>query len=68
MCLSKQLLVLCYLFFCRNNSKASNAPAQMTIFYGGKVCVFDDISPEKVPHSLHDIAFVLFISVMLCTN
>ncbi|XP_042008166.1 protein TIFY 7-like isoform X2 [Salvia splendens] len=29
------------------NSKASNAPAQMTIFYGGKVCVFDDISPEK---------------------
>ncbi|KAL1556541.1 protein TIFY 7-like isoform X2 [Salvia divinorum] len=29
------------------NSKASNAPAQMTIFYGGTVCVFDDISPEK---------------------
>lgn len=29
------------------NSKASNAPAQLTIFYGGTVCVFDDISPEK---------------------
>lgn len=29
------------------SSKASNVPAQLTIFYGGKVNVFDDISPEK---------------------
>ncbi|KAH6773902.1 hypothetical protein C2S52_003176 [Perilla frutescens var. hirtella] len=29
------------------NSKASNAPAQLTIFYGGTVNVFADISPEK---------------------
>ncbi|XP_076924632.1 protein TIFY 7-like [Bidens hawaiensis] len=30
-----------------NNSKASCAPAQLTIFYGGMVNVYDDISPEK---------------------
>jgi len=29
------------------SSKASGAPAQLTIFYGGRVNVFDDISPEK---------------------
>ncbi|XP_049389227.1 protein TIFY 6B-like isoform X2 [Solanum stenotomum] len=29
------------------NSKSSAAPAQLTIFYGGTVNVFDDISPEK---------------------
>ncbi|KAL2518775.1 Protein TIFY 6B [Abeliophyllum distichum] len=29
------------------DSKASAAPAQLTIFYNGKVNVFDDISPEK---------------------
>ena len=29
------------------NSKASRAPAQLTIFYGGTVNVFDAISPEK---------------------
>ncbi|XP_059278609.1 protein TIFY 6B-like isoform X1 [Lycium ferocissimum] len=29
------------------NSKGSAAPAQLTIFYGGTVNVFDDISPEK---------------------
>ncbi|KAI3453159.1 hypothetical protein Pfo_009822 [Paulownia fortunei] len=29
------------------NSKASSVPAQLTIFYGGTVNVFDDISPEK---------------------
>ncbi|CAN4114005.1 unnamed protein product [Withania somnifera] len=28
-------------------SKGSAAPAQLTIFYGGTVNVFDDISPEK---------------------
>ncbi|CAA2956290.1 Hypothetical predicted protein [Olea europaea subsp. europaea] len=29
------------------DSKASAAPSQLTIFYAGKVNVFDDISPEK---------------------
>ncbi|MFS7992969.1 putative transcription factor TIFY family [Helianthus anomalus] len=29
------------------NSKPSCAPAQLTIFYGGMVNVYDDISPEK---------------------
>ncbi|KAL2545914.1 Protein TIFY 6B [Forsythia ovata] len=29
------------------DSKASAAPAQLTIFYAGKVNVFEDISPEK---------------------
>ncbi|NP_001305504.1 protein TIFY 6B-like [Solanum tuberosum] len=29
------------------NSKSSAAPAQLTIFYGGTVNVFEDISPEK---------------------
>ncbi|KAA8529020.1 hypothetical protein F0562_033492 [Nyssa sinensis] len=29
------------------NSKSSAAPAQLTIFYGGTVNVYDDISPEK---------------------
>lgn len=27
--------------------KASGAPSQLTIFYAGSVCVYDDISPEK---------------------
>nr|QIQ55983.1 jasmonate ZIM-domain protein 3 [Nepeta rtanjensis] len=31
----------------RNTSKISNAPAQLTIFYNGSVCVYDNISPEK---------------------
>ncbi|GAB4828735.1 hypothetical protein Ancab_018403 [Ancistrocladus abbreviatus] len=30
-----------------NNFKASTAPCQMTVFYAGTVCVYDDISPEK---------------------
>ncbi|KAI3730679.1 hypothetical protein L1987_61852 [Smallanthus sonchifolius] len=29
------------------NSKASSAPAQLTIFFGGMVNVYNDISPEK---------------------
>ncbi|KAK1416034.1 hypothetical protein QVD17_31822 [Tagetes erecta] len=29
------------------NSRSSCAPAQLTIFYGGTVNVYDDISPEK---------------------
>lgn len=35
-------------FSFRFNKKTSEAPAQMTIFYGGTVSVFEDISPEKV--------------------
>ncbi|KAG5007517.1 hypothetical protein GLYMA_09G174200v4 [Glycine max] len=31
----------------RNNSKSSTMPTQLTIFYAGSVCVYDDISPEK---------------------
>ncbi|CAL0323923.1 unnamed protein product [Lupinus luteus] len=31
----------------RNCSKSSVTPSQLTIFYGGSVCVYDDISPEK---------------------
>ncbi|XP_019457930.1 PREDICTED: protein TIFY 6B-like isoform X2 [Lupinus angustifolius] len=31
----------------RNSSKSSVTPAQLTIFYGGSVCVYDDVSPEK---------------------
>ncbi|KAL3824928.1 hypothetical protein ACJIZ3_020957 [Penstemon smallii] len=31
----------------RNGAKISTAPAQLTIFYNGSVCVYDNISPEK---------------------
>ncbi|CAL0322275.1 unnamed protein product [Lupinus luteus] len=31
----------------RNSSKSPVTPAQLTIFYGGSVCVYDDVSPEK---------------------
>ncbi|OVA11209.1 Tify [Macleaya cordata] len=31
----------------RNMSKPAGAPAQLTIFYGGSVNVYDDVSPEK---------------------
>uniref|UniRef100_A0A5B7BU60 Protein TIFY n=1 Tax=Davidia involucrata TaxID=16924 RepID=A0A5B7BU60_DAVIN len=31
----------------RDASKSSGSPAQLTIFYAGSVCVYDNISPEK---------------------
>lgn len=31
----------------RNIPKISTAPAQLTIFYAGSVCVYDNISPQK---------------------
>ncbi|XP_052183593.1 protein TIFY 6B isoform X2 [Diospyros lotus] len=31
----------------RNASKPSGGSAQLTIFYAGSVCVYDDVSPEK---------------------
>ncbi|KAG7631642.1 Tify domain [Arabidopsis suecica] len=31
----------------RSSSKPIGSPAQLTIFYAGSVCVYDDISPEK---------------------
>ncbi|XP_030541154.1 protein TIFY 6B-like isoform X2 [Rhodamnia argentea] len=31
----------------RNATRSSAAPAQMTIFFGGSVYVYDDVSPEK---------------------
>ncbi|XAR48278.1 hypothetical protein NMG60_11031038 [Bertholletia excelsa] len=31
----------------RSAAKPSASPAQLTIFYAGSVCVYDDVSPEK---------------------
>ncbi|KAK2635402.1 hypothetical protein Ddye_030194 [Dipteronia dyeriana] len=37
-----------------NTSKLNGAPAQVTIFYNGYVCVYDDVSLEaQVPASIH---------------
>lgn len=45
------IMFFCFFFLSRFPGKTSGAPAQLTIFYGGAVNVFDDITPEKV-HSL----------------
>lgn len=36
-----------YYSFFGNSSKPSGGPAQLTIFYAGSVCVYDNVSPEK---------------------
>lgn len=48
------------------NSKASPAPAQLTIFYGGAVNVFDDISPEKVHLFLCLSLAIFFFFRLIC--
>lgn len=45
--LKSELCLLCFTWF-RVDSKTSDAPAQLTIFYAGTVNVFDGIPPEKV--------------------
>lgn len=44
-------IIIVFFFLSRFPGKTSGAPAQLTIFYGGAVNIFDDITPEKV-HSL----------------
>lgn len=45
------IIIVFFFFLSRFPGKTSGAPAQLTIFYGGAVNIFDDITPEKV-HSL----------------
>lgn len=47
-------------FLCRNGSKSSGAPAQLTIFYAGSVNVYDDISPEKVSYIYSSVHYIKF--------
>ena len=45
----------------RNVSKPPGSMAQLTIFYAGSVCVYNDISPEKVSVLLRTlVCFCLF--------
>lgn len=46
------MLSLLWLFIGRGAPKIPPGPAQLTIFYGGSVCVYDNVSPEKV-NALH---------------
>lgn len=52
--------------FARSSSKPIGAPAQLTIFYAGSVCVYDDISPEKVSFSLIYVSLLLATIVLIC--
>jgi jasmonate ZIM domain-containing protein len=44
----------------RNASKPSDAPTQLTIFYAGSVCVYEDITPEKAQISRPFVADTRF--------
>lgn len=42
------MLSLLWISIGRGAPKTPPGPAQLTIFYAGSVCVYDNVSPEKV--------------------